>query len=462
MADHNTTITALQQALAVSPDNGPLRCHLAETLLDADHPNDAEVEFKRALASDPRDDRAKLGLSRAYATQGKNSAALVIIEDFAAAPNAPANVLVACAELFLKNNMRDEAADAYRRAIASDPGSTNNLLAERIGIRPDTADNDELWGSADEESDAFIVGGRGRMTEAPDADTEVYTETERPKVDFSDVGGMDNVKDEIRLKIILPLTNKELYAAYGKKAGGGILLYGPPGCGKTHIARATAGEVKAAFMSVGLNDVLDMWIGRSEDKLHRIFEQARRNSPCVLFFDEVDALGASRSDMRGGSRHLINQFLSELDGVDSNNEGVLILAATNAPWHVDSAFRRPGRFDRVIFVPPPDLGAREEIIRLQIAGKPTEKVDAGKIARKLEDFSGADLAAILDVTVEDKLRDAMKTGVPAPITMKDLLKAAGKVKPTTRDWLASARNYALYANDSGLYDDVLQYLKIKK
>src|SRR5436305_62231 len=193
---------------------------------------------------------------------------------------------------------------------------------------------------------------------------------ERPKVTFADIGGMEHVKEEVRIKIIHPLTHPELYKAYGKKTGGGILMYGPPGCGKTHLARATAGEIKAGFISVGINDVLEMWIGNSERNLHALFEQARRNKPCVLFFDEVDALGARRSDMQhSAGRHLINQFLAEMDGIQASNEGVLILAATNSPWHLDPAFRRPGRFDRVLFVPPPDAAARAAILRIQCREK---------------------------------------------------------------------------------------------
>jgi len=274
---------------------------------------------------------------------------------------------------------------------------------------------------------------------------------------------MDAMKEEIRMKIILPLRQPELFKAYGKKAGGGILLYGPPGCGKTFLARATAGEVQAGFLAVGINDVLDMWVGQSERNLHAIFEQARSHRPCVLFFDEVDALGANRTDMlKSGGRQIINQFLSELDGVTAANEGLLILAATNAPWHLDPAFRRPGRFDRILFVPPPDLAARAAVLRLQLKGRPVESIDFDQLAKKSEGFSGADLKAVVDTAVEDKLRVAMKSGTLQPLRTGDLAEAVKRHRPTVRDWFETARNYALYANQSGLYDDILTHLKIKK
>jgi SpoVK/Ycf46/Vps4 family AAA+-type ATPase len=286
-------------------------------------------------------------------------------------------------------------------------------------------------------------------------------DVERPQVTFTQVGGMDQVKEEIRMKIIMPLEHPELFEAYGKRVGGGILMYGPPGCGKTFLARATAGEVHAGFLAVGISDVLDMWIGSSEKNLHELFEQGRRNAPCVLFFDEVDALGASRADMRHtAGRHLINQFLAELDGVQSANDGVLILAATNAPWHLDNAFRRPGRFDRILFVPPPDQPARASILKLMLTGKPSDGVDFDAIAKKTSDFSGADLKAVVDLAVESKLRDAMKSGKLEPVRTKDLTAAAGQVKPSTREWFATARNYALYSNQGGVYDDILKFLKM--
>ncbi len=239
-------------------------------------------------------------------------------------------------------------------------------------------------------------------------------------------------------------------------------MYGPPGCGKTYLARATAGEVRANFMAIGISDILDMWFGNSERNLHLAFDMARRNRPCILFFDEVDALAASRSDMRhSAGRHIINQFLAELDGVKHSNEGVLVLGATNAPWHLDTAFLRPGRFDRIIFVPPPDGPSRASILRVLLKDKPTRDVDCDYLAKKLNDFSGADLRAVIDTAVEAKLREAMKKGVPTPLTTADLQAAAKDVKPSSTAWFASARNYALYANQSGFYDDILPYLNFK-
>lgn len=265
------------------------------------------------------------------------------------------------------------------------------------------------------------------------------------------------------MKIIHPLKNPELFAAYGKKPGGGVLLYGPPGCGKTLLARATAGEINASFFSIGLHHVLDMYIGESEQKLHKIFELARKAAPSVLFFDEIDALAADRRDMRqSAGRGLINQFLEELDGSRSSNDGVLVLGATNAPWHVDGAFMRPGRFDRLIFVPPPDVVAREEIAKIHGRGKPLVDFDPASLAKKSEGFSGADLKAVFDRATEAALTEAMRKGTVVPVGGKMLMQACKEVKPSTRKWFESAKNYALYANQSGFYDDVLTYLGLKK
>jgi AAA+ superfamily predicted ATPase len=439
-------LRALRDALRISPDNLPLRKHLATCLLGAGRAEEAVKEFRDALARSPDDRELKLGLARSFYHLMKDSEALVIAEALIQGSDTPPGAYVLHARLLLRAGDVPGAVREYRKALDLDPGAADAELASRLGI------------GAEERSPVFEGRVRGSVAEpaaAPDLAVE------RPTISFKDVGGMEPLKEEIRMKIIHPLSHPEFYKAYGKAVGGGILMYGPPGCGKTHLARATAGEIRAGFLAVGIHEVLDMWIGQSERNLHELFEQARRSAPCVLFFDEVDALGASRTDMRqSAGRQLINQFLSELDGIGSGNDGILVLAATNAPWHLDSAFRRPGRFDRILFVPPPDAEARAGILRILLRGKPCGDIDFEHLGKKTEHYSGADLKAIVDLAVEDKLRAALKEGVPRPIVTKDLAAVLPKAKPSTREWFSSARNYALYSNQGGLYDDILKYLKI--
>lgn len=448
MGERHDSLEALREAVRLSPRNAPLRQILGEALLGQGRYQEAEREFREGLALSPANLTLKLALARSFYAQSKNGEALVIVEDLLRNDDAPAAARVLYARLLIRAGEVERAVQEYNEAVEADPSAADCELAEQLGIGATTTDSD-------------VVEGRVRAANE-DAPAGPDAELERPKISFADVGGMEKLKEEIRMKIIHPLQHPEIYKAYGKSIGGGILMYGPPGCGKTHLARATAGEVNAGFIAVGIHDVLEMWIGQSERNLHELFEQARAHKPCVLFFDEVDALGASRSDMRqSAGRQLINQFLSELDGVGTVNDGVLILAATNAPWHLDSAFRRPGRFDRVLFVPPPDAEARAAILRVLLKGKPVADIDYDQVARKAEEFSGADLKATVDVAIEAKLREAMQKGVPTPLTTKDLIAAAKTLRPTTKEWFASARNYALYSNQGGIYDDILAHLKMK-
>ncbi|MCB1743765.1 MAG: ATP-binding protein, partial [Gammaproteobacteria bacterium] len=235
------------------------------------------------------------------------------------------------------------------------------------------------------------------------------------------------------------------------------------GCGKTFIARALAGELGANFYAIGLSDVLDMWLGESERKLHEIFETARRNTPAVLFFDEVDALGQKRSQLRhSGGRTIVNQLLSELDSAGSDNRNVFVLAATNHPWDVDTALRRPGRFDRSVLVLPPDTQARAAIIDNQLRDRPTRDLDVEAIARLTELFSGADLVHLVESAVELAMADSIRQGAGRPIVQNDLTQALKQLKPSTRPWFETARNYAMFANEGGVYDELLQYLKAHK
>ncbi len=435
-----STIDHLKEALKYSPDNIPLRFLLAETLL-ADHIlEEAESEFS-ALLKTGNNDKAKFGLAKVHFEKANYSICNVILEDLIRQGTNEIKIFELYAKTLLKENAIGKAIDIYQKILSMDPDYSDEELDQKLRVK----DFDEILEFEDDENE---FGNRF---------------LQKPGIGFGDVGGMEAVKKEIEMKIIKPLQHPELYKAYGKKVGGGILLYGPPGCGKTFIAKATAGEVKAKFISVSLNDILDMWIGSSEKNLHEIFELARANTPCVLFFDEIDALGASRTDMKQSSgRHLINQFLQELDGINYTNEGVLIIGATNTPWNLDGAFRRPGRFDRIIFVPPPDAVTRQSILKLKLKGKPAGNIDSETIAKKTEGYSGADMDAVIDIAIEKKLEDSFKDGNPKPIETSDLISALKKHKPSTQEWFATAKNFAMFANDSGLYDDVLTYLKVKR
>jgi SpoVK/Ycf46/Vps4 family AAA+-type ATPase len=453
---NDDSLKMLKEAVKLSPDNAPLRTHLAESLVSAGRFDEAAAEFTASLALTPKDGKCRLGLANCFYQLGEYSKALVVVEDLLSVKDAPGKAHVLYARLLLNEGKLKEARQHYNTGVASDPTSCDMELSTKLQsttVEPSakrwterTSDNDDMP----------MMPERGRRSDALH-----NSDVEKSDIDFSQVGGMTDVKEQIRIKIIYPLTHAETFKAYGKKAGGGMLLYGPPGCGKTHLARATAGEIDAGFISVGIDQVLEYWIGQSEKNLHETFERARRNTPCVLFFDEVDALGAKRADLRhSGLRQMINQFLLEMDGMQSSNESILILAATNAPWELDSAFRRPGRFDRVIFVPPPDNDARGEILRIMLHGKPVENIDFNGIAKKTDKFSGADIMALVDIAVEKKIEDAMKNGVPKPILTKDLEQALKEIKPSTAEWFATARNYALYSNASGAYDDILKYLKL--
>lgn len=449
MAD-DKTIQSLREALRISPDNIPLRLHLAETLLQADHIDEARDEFQGILALEPQHAPVLVALSGICLQQNRAEEAAARALDALRSDSqiAPAHLLLSRAQW--KLGQKPKAQKSYQMAMTLDATLADTeyeselFKAEEERPRSARVNEPEYFGSdLDDENDSYANSS---------------FEMERPKINFSEIGGMDALKEEIRLNIIYPFLHPEVYAAYGKKAGGGILLFGPPGCGKTYIARATAGECNANFMVVGIEDVLDMWMGNSERKLHQIFEAGRRSAPTVLFFDELDALAAKRSDSSARSS-VVNQFLAETDGAKGDNSQLLIIGATNSPWHVDSAFRRPGRFDKVIFVPPPDAAARVEILKIHCASKPVENLDYEKIAARMKKFSGADIAATCEAAAEIGLRETLKTGKLRKLNTGDFNTALKTIRPTTTEWLASAKNYALYANQTGLYDAVAEYLQ---
>lgn len=311
-----------------------------------------------------------------------------------------------------------------------------------------------------ETSDQMKVPRYGKpRLEVVDGGEASPVKKERTTITFDDVAGLEDLKKTINLRIISPFYNKGLFAKFRKKAGGGVLLYGPPGCGKTFIARATAGECKANFYPVYITDILNSYIGVSEQNLKDIFIKARFQKPSILFFDEVDTIGFSRAKTyHEYNRGVIDTFLMELDGIDSTDE-VLVIAATNTPWDVDNALKRPGRFDRLIFVAPPDEKAREEIFRLKLKGRYAEAIDVARLASITEFFSGADIENVVELATERVLDEILTTGIERPIRTNDLVEVVKNTQPSTIEWLRTAKNYVKYANQGGQYNDVEAYLR---
>ena len=456
-------IESLRLALQHSPENVPLLLLYAKACADEFQLTDARTAYLTVVRMDVHSAEAKLGLAQVAMLEGKTSEAIVRAEQLAEEQPNCASAFVFLSRLVAGEGDLTRARTLFERAKNLDPSLSDEGLEKTLATDRGSENKPKKGG----------ISSGGDLIESVDSDDGYprggaafdlgLADFGKPKLAFKDIGGMDALKEEIRMKIIYPLQHAELFKAYDKKVGGGVLLYGPPGCGKTLISKATAGEIQANFISLGLHQIIDMWIGNSEKNMHEVFEQARKNAPCILFFDEVDALASDRKDLRqSAGRNLINQFLSEMDGAESENEGVLIISATNAPWHIDPAFLRPGRFDRSLFVPPPDEGARSSIIEVMSAKKPIGELDPRALAKKTDGFSGADLKAVFDLATEDVLNQAMKTGKVIPLNTKDLIKSAARHKPTTRAWFESAKNYALYANQSGFYDDVLNHLGIKK
>jgi len=427
----------LRNLAAQRPDDFDVRIELAELLIAEKQGEEALRVLDEAFALRPDNPEALRLCGRVLYDLSRLTEARDKLETAArkAMPDAKSDMLLS--HIYDKLGDHVRAYELYKLAVRRDKDLEDPSYAETI-----------------RQTSSRIAISPGSQARGMDFEGEIVRMT------FKDVGGMDDVKEQFRVNIILPLKNPKLFQSYGKRVGGGILLFGPPGCGKTYLSRALAGECNATFYRVGIHEILDKFLGESEKNMHSLFEMARRNAPTVVFLDEIDLLGHKRTDDSWGRalRGATNVLLSEMDDVGKPDKPVLVVGATNTPWSVDSALRRPGRFDRVIFVPPPDQTAREEILKLHLREKPIEDIDYPKIASKLDKFSGADIRDLVDRAVELAIRRAMRSGKTEPVTNSDLLRTATEMRPSTIEWLATANDYVRYSNQSGLYDRVKDYI----
>jgi SpoVK/Ycf46/Vps4 family AAA+-type ATPase len=429
-------LDSLRKAVDAMPDDVPLRMHLATMLLRGGQRDEAIRQLGAVLQRDPGNARA-LDLLRSGPAPA---------EAAGQPPSAPGDI---SAE---RTVVLPPSPPAESPGQSGDPG------------KPQQYD----WSQAEDELrdvlPAMFIGDAETADSASAAiDQADAYDAEQAGLTLADVAGMTEVKQRLEAAFLAPMRNPDLRRLYGKSLRGGLLLYGPPGCGKTFIARAVAGELGARFIAVSFADIIDMFVGQSERNIHELFEIARRNAPCVLFLDEVDAIGQKRSQLRNTPmRSAVNQLLLELDDISGHNEGVFLLAATNHPWDVDSALRRPGRFDRTLLVLPPDATAREGVFRYHLKDRPVAGIDLAKLAKQTDGYSGADIAHICETAAERALMDSVRLGEPRMIGTPDLEAAIAEVKPSLAAWFDVARNVALFANEGGTYDDLAAYLRKRR
>lgn len=243
------------------------------------------------------------------------------------------------------------------------------------------------------------------------------TVVEVPNISWKDIGGLEDVKKDLKELVQYPIEYPELFEDFGMTAGRGVLFYGPPGCGKTLLAKAVANECQSNFISVKGPELLTMWFGESEANVREIFEKARGASPCVLFFDELDSIaqhrGQGRGDAGGAGDRVMNQLLTEMDGMQAKKT-VFIIGATNRPDIIDTALMRPGRLDQLIYIPVPDLESRKAILRASLRKSPVAPdVDLDYIAEKTDKYSGADLVAICQAAAKHAISEAIQAKIEA-------------------------------------------------
>ena len=271
---------------------------------------------------------------------------------------------------------------------------------------------------------------------------------ERPDIRFADVAGLEDVKEQIRIKLLYPFTHPDLAEQYGIQPGGGILLYGPPGTGKTLMARAVAGEIEATFFAIKPSEIMSQWVGKAEENLAELFKLAASQPLSVIFIDEMESLAPRRRSSNSTvMQRVVPQLLAELDGFHKRSNPLLLIGATNEPWAIDSAILRPGRLDRLIYIPPPDWAARRKILELNLIAAPlAEDVSLDVIADQTQSFSGADMASIARRVRERVFSAAIQNADPQPIRMGYFESVLAEMKPSIP--AGDLRKFEQYAKGS--------------
>ncbi|MFO7618538.1 MAG: AAA family ATPase [Thermoplasmata archaeon] len=264
---------------------------------------------------------------------------------------------------------------------------------------------------------------------------------------FELVGGLEDVKEDLKESIMVPLLMSDVAKKYGIDPPKGVLLFGPPGCGKTMLMKALANELSVEMVTVKCSDIMSKWYGESETKVADLFRMAKERKPCIIFFDDLEAMAKHRDLYAGDdvTPRLLSIILAELDGMDQS-AGIILVGTTNKPEMIDPALLRPGRFDKIIYVPPPDIEERKAVLKVHLKGRPMEPdIDLMTVVTKCERFSGADMANLAREGATRAMKRAIDTGEDALVTAEDLNYVASVIKPSIT--LAMLETYELLKLD---------------
>jgi len=331
------------------------------------------------------------------------------------------------------------AAETLMRMAKSSTAELKKAQFDRAKRIMDIAENMEA-----PKKTKSVTGEKG-ASKGADSDEEgkAFISAEIPDISFADIAGLEDVKRAIRMRMLDPIKHPEKYEYYGKKTGGGVLLFGPPGTGKTMIAKAIAHEAGAKFYAIKGSDIVSKWVGDSEKNINSLFEQARKDDRAIIFVDEMDSLFGARGNDPHNDRR-VNEFLQQIDGFAGKSPNMLLLGATNRPWDVDSAAVRSGRFSQKIYIPLPDAEARRYLFKLYLKKAPlTDDVNIAELVKFTENFSGADIAEVCDRAKEAPLEKYIATGEPVKVRQIDLLRVIAEILPTVdRAEIARFERYA--------------------
>lgn len=341
-------------------------------------------------------------------------------------PVARRNILAAAETLLKIAKDSVGAVKAQRLKRANELYDLANKIEQKQKVVTDTSNSDSVARDAAKFGVSHSGSSCGKG-EKDDGLTEFFPAQETG-ITLDDVAGLKEAKEEIRRLIIEPRKHPELYEKFKKKKGGGILLYGVPGTGKTMFAQAIATELDAAFFAVKCSDIASRWFGDSEQNVRRLFAEARKHPCSIIFFDEFEALGAKRDSYSTVMKRLVPELLAQMQGFEKSENTLLVIAATNRPWDIDSAFLRPGRFNTSIYVPLPDEEARRTIIKKQLDGVPlVENFDFEKVVSVTDKFNGSDVTEFCDKLKDYALQRTIETGTESKVSNDDVILTAQRV-----------------------------------